>query len=280
MLPNDYACILTKMVKSHTCSECNTTFSSPYNLNRHRKRYHEYDSDDQDKDDSEYEDENECVSKRHKKSYHNENDFDSKSTSESNVSDDDDEEEEDNISASDNESVSENMNESVASNKDSSSSEDQESDNDSDSQSMDENDASDDIFDEENENYPYEHLIQDVLIKYENEFGVLLQQYKESGLSKRDAAAEAFKCLRPQYKKMLRKTIVRYISDMIATRRTPLFQSILKKMRYFEEDGLDEKEAIKSAVSYRKYSIYSLLNSYIKDLLRKEEEENSDIEYD
>ena len=48
-------------------------------------------------------------------------------------------------------------------------------------------------------------------------------------------------------------------------------------MKYFEEDGLDEKEAIKSAVSYRKYSINSLLNSYIENLLRKEEEESYDV---
>ena len=293
------------MVTSYNCSECNSSFSSPYNLKRHKERYHKNVYDYQ--DDSSNENVNDSVSKRYKKTYDDEdavdmdethsslesdNESDSKSMCESNTSDDevasDGEDEENDLHESDNDSNSERMSESNASDDEEEGNDISESDNDSDSKSICESDTSDDeeekrtddTFDGENENDACEYFVEDALLNYEDEYQELLQCYRENGLSKVDAAAKAFKALRPYYKKSLRKSIARYISDMIAIRHTPLFQSIFKKMKYFEEDGLDEEEAIKSAVSYRKYLIYNLLNSHIKNLLLIEEEKGSDIEYE
>ena len=151
------------------------------------------------------------------------------------------------------------------------------SDNDEESDSEDhETDISQSDNDEENISNANELLIDDVLFKYANEFQELLQHYQEDDLSKKDATAAAFKALRPKYRQDLKKNFVNYISNMMEIRQTPLFRSILKKMRYFKDDGFDDKEAIKSAVNYRKYSIYNLLNSYIKNIIRQVDDDDED----
>ena len=158
------------------------------------------------------------------------------------------------------------------------------SDNDEESDSEEhETDISQSDNDEENISNANELLIDDVLFKYANEFQELLQNYQEDDLSKKDATAAAFKALRPKYRQDLKKNFVNYISNMMEIRQTPLFRSILKKMRYFKDDGFDDKEAIKSAVNYRKYSIYNLLNSYIKNIIRKvddDDDEDSNMKLD
>ena len=130
--------------------------------------------------------------------------------------------------------------------------------------------------DEEEERDSFQNLIDDALNQYHNTFQELTEHYQENGLSKRDATDEAFETLRPRYEKALKELFVSYIIDMFAKHRNPLFRSILRKIKDFEDDGLDRDEAIRSAVSYRKHSIYSLLNS--KDSMLHQEDRDSDME--
>ena len=126
---------------------------------------------------------------------------------------------------------------------------------------------------EEDDEDAFRNLIDGALNQYHYKFKELTEQYLENGLRKKDAIDEAFEALRPYYEKALKNHFTNYTADMFVKRRNPLFRSILKKIKDFQNDGLSEDEAIKSAVSYRKHSIYNLLNLKDLDVDEKEEEE-------
>ena len=118
--------------------------------------------------------------------------------------------------------------------------------------------------DEEDEDV-FHDQIHDAITYNHDKLQPLVESYQENGLSLRQAVHKAFEELRPRYEKTLKKVFVKYITDMFAKQRHPLFQSILKRKKVFESDGLNEDEAIRSAVSYRKYSVYDLLSSFPRD---------------
>lgn len=275
------------MDKSDTCSECDTSFSSHYNLQRHKRRYHEMDSEDIDESNSSHESEKTSYQGDDSEATDDTYSYGSEKTS---YKDDDSEATDDTHSSQENETIDE-THSSYESEEDGDSigsRENSVTDHEASHSEGDETDRShsdneeelDDFSNEENKSNPNEILIDDVLFKHADEFQGLLQHYKEDGLSKKDATAAAFKALRPHYRKDLKKKFANYISNMMEMRQTPLFQSILNKIKYLEDEGFDNKEAIKSAISYRKYSIYNQLNSYIKNLIHNVTDDESNMEHD
>ena len=61
-------------------------------------------------------------------------------------------------------------------------------------------------------------------------------------------------------KKTLRRSFTKNILDIKEQIQHPLYKAINKKAKEFVDDGLDEEEAISSAVSFRKHGIYNLIN--------------------
>ena len=228
--------------KPYPCLDCNAAFTSSYNLRRHEKRKHEAKSINDDDDDNESGNEDDD----------NESDYE----------DDDNEsdrEDDDNESNDDTDSYHDDDDEADA------------SDNDNESDKM---SVSSDSDEEEDESFDaLQRVVISVLNDHSDEFHALLESYQDTDLTPKEAACKAFKALLPVYKKSLKRYVVNYITLSSKLRRTPLFNSIFRKIKRLEDDGLDEEEAIQSAVSYRKYSIYDLLQSYMNDYLRNIETE-------
>ena len=215
--------------KPYPCLDCNASFTSSYNLRRHEKRKHESESDNEDDDSDDSHEDDDGES--------NDKDDD---TDSDNDDDDDDE-----VDASDNDNESVNM--SVS--------------NDSDEE---ENESSD----EDNESDALQRMVSSVLNDHSDEFYAIVEGYQDTDLTPKEAAGKAFEALRPVYKKSLKRYVVNYITLSSQLQRTPLFKSIFRKIKHLKDDGLGEEEAIQLAVSYRKYSLYDLLQSYLNDHLR------------
>ena len=246
------------MDRTYICPECGISFSRRYNLQRHIKSYHKRvfeDIDDRnslrESDESSHQEDSEAIDET---SSSQEREVTDESHSSQNSKEDSD---------------SSSLRESSHSERD-----------ETDISQSDSEEGSDDSSTEESDNDVFKFLIQDVLLNSVDEFQNLLDHYEDNGSSTKDAVAQAFKALYPHYKKNLKKKFVKYISTMTLMRQTPLFQSILRKMKDFQNDGLDDEEAIKSAVSYRKYSIYNLLKSHIKNLVQIQNQRESDMESD
>ena len=254
------------MDKPYLCNYCNVTFSRKYNLKRHKKVYHNYNSEEDDSR-SPSETENETDSDI-------EGELDKMSTE--TMSDSDDRE------YANIESESENMStKSMSDNDDGESTESddeevkEESMSDNDDGESTEND--DEEVEEEEDQDVFRNLINDTLNHNPDELELLTEHYQETGMNLQDAAYKAFEDLQPLYRKILKQLFVNYIIDMFAKQRNPLFQSILRKKKVIERNGLDEDEAIKLAVSYRKYGIYNLLKSFPRDGMN---DTRSDKEYE
>ena len=227
----------TETKNPYTCDDCDGTFASNYNLQRHIDRIHgDYLSD------IDNEDVGSTISQQ------SENDkSDTMSISSTSADENLSDSKTELSDTSSDKEVSDTDSSDTASNSDSSG--------------------------EEYENNVLEDFVTTVLSEYNELFSDLIENYQDN-LTQKDATAKAVATLQPTFEKALKRKIVKYITNITRLKRTPLFRSIFDKIKHFKDDGLDEEEAIKSAVSYRKHSIYNLLQTYIDNLLSKKETED------
>ena len=66
-------------------------------------------------------------------------------------------------------------------------------------------------------------------------------------------------------KKTLRRLYTQNVIDIYEECRQPIFKSIMKKAQELMDDGFSVREAIASAVSYRKYALYDLMYSQFQE---------------
>ena len=263
------------MNKPYSCSECDLSFTRNYNLQRHKQLIHQKADEDEVENGRDIDSVTDtCGVERHSSlSSDSENEMDSASDTMEVVS----------LSSLNTEKGSETDSASDVSDDDQSFDDDQSSDDDqSDDDQSDDDDDGGELEAEGDD--PFKNLIVNAMNQYQDKFEQLIEHYHENGLSTNDgndeafANDEAFEDLRSDYEKALKSLFADYITDMFAKRRNPLFHSILKKIKRYEDDGLDEDEAIKKAVAYRKHSIFKLLDAYSTDNILKQEDIDTNMD--
>ena len=125
--------------------------------------------------------------------------------------------------------------------------------------------SSDDDEEEEDEdssdNYAtniFRKLIMDVYSEHEDQLAPLIEVYLDKNVTKKEALIKAIFASNAA-KKTLRRLFTQSIFDIKEQIHHPLYKAINKKAKEYLDDGLDEEEAIISAVSFRKHGINNLI---------------------
>ena len=120
---------------------------------------------------------------------------------------------------------------------------------------------------EEVDNTPFKDLVVQAVESLMDDIDEMADNLMEEGIcDETNVQQECFPRIKPQVQKALRKNFVTYIHGMFKKKRHPLMQSILKRVVKLRRKGLSEDEAIKSAVSFRKHAIDSIIrNPYCRE---------------
>ena len=130
---------------------------------------------------------------------------------------------------------------------------------DDDEEEEEDEDSSDDVDSPNHVTNIFRNLLIDVYFENEDQLEPLIEKFLVKNMTKKEALIKAiFAC--DAAKKTLRRLFTKNILDIKEQLQHPLYKAINKKAREFVDDGLDEEEAISSAVSFRKHGIYNLIN--------------------
>ena len=219
--------------KRFICEECDKTYSTRYNLERHINKFHR-DSPViliSDSDQSESENESMSTDDNNEDMSDDENDTDINDGEHSS----DDEKTQSNVSecSSDDEETESNVSEGERS--------------------------SDDEETESNVTSMFRNIISDTFIEHEDELDPLIEENLENGLTKKEAGKRALLSSHAA-KKTIQHLYAENIFKIMEQRADPLFKAILNKVKELRGNGFKLREAVNSAVSYRKHAIYNLVN--------------------
>ena len=102
-------------------------------------------------------------------------------------------------------------------------------------------------------------LIGKALDENEDELSPVVEDLEQQGFSNKSAIKRAVSSS-VETKKTLRRLIIENFINIYEHRRHPLFKAIMEKAKEFMDDGFNLREAVESAVAYRKHAIYQLVN--------------------
>ena len=211
-----------EMSKKFECKDCERNFSTRYNLKRHIESFHDEDSDIMEEEDSDIMEEED-----------------------SDIMEDDN-----NVSEEDMSNVESSTDEDM-SDTESSSKEDRSESETSEEEAEEE---------EEEENIPQIFLgvVNKVIEMHEDDLTPVFDDYVQNGMAENEATQHAF-LESDAAKKTLRLLFTETILNINEQRKHPLFKAIMAKANELMNDGFDEREAVTSAVAYRKHAIYNLV---------------------
>ena len=102
-------------------------------------------------------------------------------------------------------------------------------------------------------------LIGEAIDENDEELSPVVDDLEQQGLSNESAIKRAVSSS-DETKKTLRRLLIANFINIYEHRRHPLFKAIMEKAKEFMDDGFDLREAVESAVAYRKHAIYQLVN--------------------
>ena len=112
--------------------------------------------------------------------------------------------------------------------------------------------------DEDSPSHPItESLINEAYEKYDDTLNKLIDNLEQAGHNRKEAKRIAHKRLLPKYTKTFRKRFGRFLLKCRNIREEPLYQAVMKTAKDLKEnDEYDTDEAIKCALSKRKFLLY------------------------
>ena len=223
---------LAAISNNFKCEICDHIFTTRYNLKRHNETFHDVERSDTD-------------------------DASGTDVTDENISDVESSEEDEAMSEGEN--LSDDAVSSDEEDDRDSMSEGENSSNDAVSSDEEDGDSSDDVDSPNHVTNIFRNLLIDVYFENEDQLEPLIEKFLVKNMTKKEALIKAiFAC--DAAKKTLRRLFTKNILDIKEQLQHPLYKAINKKAREFVDDGLDEEEAISSAVSFRKHGIYNLIN--------------------
>ena len=122
------------------------------------------------------------------------------------------------------------------------------------------------------EEYAFKDLIAMTNILLSEKSKKLVNKFKDADNLDTDEAIQKNDLqLRSEYEKTLRTLLANYINLLFQKQDTKLWKSILKNIKKLRQKGFSKDEAIKAAVSYRKYAINALLPQLTMSITDTEE---------
>ena len=119
--------------------------------------------------------------------------------------------------------------------------------------------SSDDEETESNLTTMFKDIIFETFARHEDELDPLIKENLENGLTKKEAEKRALLSSH-EAKKTIQHLYVENIINIMEQMADPVFKAILKKAKELIDDGFKSREAVISAVSYRKHAIRNLVN--------------------
>ena len=99
---------------------------------------------------------------------------------------------------------------------------------------------------------------------------------EDPDLSNKKASNKARIYLLPQAQKLLKKNITEFIITMFQLKNNNMFNTIMKRIKKYQNEGMEHDEAVKSGVGYWKHSIYKLIDIDEEEEEEKDEEESEE----
>ena len=104
----------------------------------------------------------------------------------------------------------------------------------------------------------FRNIVYKTIIEHDDELDPIIEEYMENKISVKEATRLAL-LKSNAAKKTLRRLFTESAIRIYEARRQPIFKSIMKKAQELMDDGFSVREAIASAVSYRKHALHNLL---------------------